>query len=393
MTEYRPVRPQDRGEYRRFTQYAFAAEQGPVGDDTGAPESDLFDLRGVYDSGLKSGCKRYTFEAQLREGTGQVGGLGALATPPEHRGQGYARDLCRGVCREYGDEEVGLVALWPFSTPFYQGMGWATTNEFYDVAVSPSVLPRHGLAGECRRLDSGDWRRLRQVEAGFGDGVVLSMRRSETWWRERTLTNWTGGTEPFVYGYERGGDIAGYLVYTVTDEGSHERTLSVSALGYVDEEAHRSLLEFLRRHGAQIHNIELRRSTDTRPLVLAEDPDEVTCERVPGPMARLTGLSPLGSLDWGVLDRPLSLAVEDPLLPEVAGRVRLSADGITRVGDGADGEPDLRVDIATLTQLYLGRFDPATAERLTGLRVLEDSRRESLAAVFPERRVCLREFF
>jgi len=390
MTAYRPIGPQDRAEYRRFTRYAFAAEQGPLGGDTGGPESDLFDLRGVYDGGLRSGCKRYTFEAQIREGTGQVGGLGALATPPEHRGQGYARELCRAVCREYSEEGVGLVALWPFSTPFYRRMGWARTNEFYDVAVSPSVLPRHEPEGEYRRLDTGDWARLRPVEEVFGDGVTLSMRRSETWWRERTLTNWTGGTEPFVYGYERDGDLAGYLVYTVAEEDSHERTLSVSLPGYVDEEAHRSLLEFLRRHGAQIDNVELQRSTDTRPLALAENPDEVTCERVPGPMARLTGLSPLGDLDWGVLDRPLTVAVEDPLLPELAGRVRVSADGIDH---DAGGEPALRVDVGTLTQLYLGRFDPAAAERLAGLRVFEDSCREALAAVFPERRVCLREFF
>lgn len=394
MTEYRPISPQDRGEYRRFTRYAFAAEQGPLGNDTDTLESDLFDLRGVYDDdGLRSGCKRYSFKTRLREGVGRVGGVGALATPPEHRGQGYARKLCRSVCREYSEEGVGLVVLWPFSTPFYRRMGWATANHLQEVAMAPSALPRHDPEGEYRRLDTGDWARLRPVEAAFGDGVTLSMRRSETWWRERTLTNWTGGTEPFVYGYERDGDLAGYLVYTVVDDDSHERTLSVSAFGYADEEAHRSLLEFLRRHGAQIDNVELQRSTDASPLALAESPDEVTCERVPGPMARLTGLSPLDDLDWGVLDQPLTVAVEDPLLPELAGRVRISTDGIDRAGDTADGDPDLRVDIGSLTQLYLGRFEPVAAERLAGLRVFEDSCREALAAVFPERRVCLREFF
>jgi predicted acetyltransferase len=107
-------------------------------------------------------------------------------------------------------------------------------------------------------------------------------------------------------------------------------------------------------------------------------------------MARLTTLDLLADLDWSMLDRPLTLAVEDPLVPENDGRVRVSADGLD--ANAAD-EPDVRVDIGTLTQLYVGRYDPATAERVAGLSTSGESVRESLAAVFPERQVCLREFF
>jgi len=391
MTEYRPISPEERHPFSQFTRYAFAPEQGPQEEtDTEALESDLFDLRGLYDDGLTSGCKRYTFEAYVRDGIEQVGGLGAVATPPEHRRQGYARNLCREVCREYREEGIELVVLWPFATPFYRRMGWATTNDRYEFALPPTALPAHDQRGSYRRLEARDWARLRPVEAAFGEGVTLSMRRSETWWRERTLTSWTGGAEPFIYGYERTGDLAGYLVYTVTDSDAHERTLSVTALGYVDEESHRGLLEFLRRHGAQIDNVELRCGTDSRLLALATEPDKVTCERVAGPMARLTTLDALDRLDLAGLDRPLTLAVEDPLLPETQTHVRLTDEGVT---EGSDRRPDARTDIGTLTQLYLGRYDPAAAERVAGLTVVEDTCRESLAALFPERPVCLREFF
>jgi predicted acetyltransferase len=393
VTEYRPIAPADHAEYRRFTRYAFAAERGPLGADEGRDfDSDLFDLRGIYDDGLRSGCKRYAFQTRVRDGTELVGGLGALATPPEHRNRGYARDLCRDVCREYSDEGVGLVVLWPFSTPFYRQMGWASAHDRYAFELPPTVLPEHDPRGQFQRLGVDDWERLRGVEAAFDEGVTLSMRRSEAWWRERTLTSWTGGPDPFVYGYERNGELAGYLVYTVEDSDTHERTLSVDALAHVDSEAHRSLLEFLRRHGAQVDNIDLTRSTDSRLLALVEDPDEVTCERVAGPMARLTSLDPLTTLDWGVAGRPLTVAIEDPLLPENEGRVRVSTDGIEDADDEGAGEPDVRVDIGTLTQLYLGRYDPATAERVAGLTV-GDSLRAPLADIFPRRKVCLREFF
>jgi predicted acetyltransferase len=394
MSQYRPIEPEEYGEFSRFTRYAFAAERGPL--DAGQSQSfdsDLFDLRGLYDEGLRSGCKRYTFEAQVRDSIEQVGGLGALATPPEYRGQGDARALCRAVCREYHEDGIDLVVLWPFATPFYASMGWATANDLYEFALPPGALPAHDPRGQYRRLGVDDWERLRRVETAAADGVGLAMRRSADWWRERTLTSWTGGTDPFVYGYERDGDLAGYLIYTVEDSDTHERTLAVSAACSIDREAHRSLLEFLRRHGAQIDNVELSRSTDSRLLALAEDPDAVTCERVPGPMARLTTLDPVAGLDWSVLERPLSLAIEDPLVPENEGRVRVSADGLDAAGDGADSEPDVRVDIGTLTQLYVGRYDPATAERVAGLSTAGESIRQSLAELFPERQVCLREFF
>ena len=391
MAEYRQIDSDDFEEFRRFTRYAFAAERGPLDtDQRQCFDSDLFDLRGLYDGGLRSGCKRYAFETQVRDDSQTVGGLGALATPPEYRREGYARDLCREVCREYHEEGIGLVVLWPFSTPFYASLGWATAHDLHEFGLPPTALPAHDPHGQYRRLGVDDWERLRSVEAAVADGVGLAMRRSEAWWRERTLTSWTGGTDPFVYGYERDGALAGYLIYTVEDSDAHERTLSVSAAGSVDREAHRSLLEFLRRHGAQIDNVELTRPADSRLLALAENPDAVTCERVPGPMARLTSLDPLASLDWGVLERPLTLAVEDPLVPENEGRVRVSDSGVE---EGSDSEPDVRVDIGTLTQLYIGRYDPITAERVAGLSTVEESVREPLKELFPERQVCLREFF
>jgi predicted acetyltransferase len=391
MSEYRPLDPGDYEEFDRFARYAFAPERGPLDAEAGrSVGSALFDLRGLYDGGLKSGCRRYTFEARVRDGIERVGGLGALATPPEYRSQGYASELCRAVCREYSAEGIDLVVLWPFATRFYERMGWATAHDLYEFALPPGAAPAHEPRGRYRRLRVDDWERLRSVETAAASGVGLAMRRSEAWWRERTLTTWTGGAEPFIYGYERNGDLAGYLVYTVEDSDTHERTLSVGAVGSVDREAHRSTLEFLRRHGAQVDNVELTVPTDSQLLALAERPEAVTCERVPGPMVRLTTVDALTGLDWSALDEPLTVAVEDPLVPENDGRVRISEGGLDDPGEDAD--PELRVDIGTLTQMYVGRYDPATARRVAGLSAT-GSLRESLTGLFPERQNCLREFF
>jgi hypothetical protein len=41
----------------------------------------------------------------------------------------------------------------------------------------------------------------------------------------------------------------------------------------------------------------------------------------------------------------------------------------------------------------VGRYDPATAERVGEFKLRTESLLEPLTAVFPERTVCLREFF
>ncbi|WP_231754582.1 sterol carrier protein domain-containing protein [Halapricum sp. CBA1109] len=107
-------------------------------------------------------------------------------------------------------------------------------------------------------------------------------------------------------------------------------------------------------------------------------------------MARLTGLDPLGELDWSVLDHPITLDVSDPLLDATDGLLRVTEDGLERT---TAGTIDAETDIGTLTQLYLGRFDPSTAEHLDGLDIEDNSVRDALATVFPERPICLREFF
>lgn len=397
MVEYRPIDPADYPEYQRFLRYAFAAEHGPLSEEDGQEvDTSLFADRGVYDDGtLKSVCKRYEFEAFVRDGTETVGGVGAVATPPEYRRQGTVRKLLAELCREYHEDGVGLAVLWPFSTPFYRNLGWATANDRYRVEYPPSELPAHDQRGAFRPQTVDDWERFSRVEGECNEGVTLSMRRSETWWRERTLTSWTGGSDPYLYGYERDGELAGYLMYDVRDgDGDHERTLSVDGFGYVDEEAHRALLEYLRRHGAQIDHVIVKRAPWTRPLALAENPDAVTCERQAGAMVRLTGVEYLEELDWSPLAESMTLTIEDPLLPENGGVFRVSPEGrIDEVGGGASLPVDAEIDIGTLSQLVVGRYDPASAERLAGLTLETESLRRPLSEIFPERRVCLQEFF
>ncbi|AEM58000.1 hypothetical protein HISP_12285 [Haloarcula hispanica N601] len=396
MSEFRPVPTTDREACQRMLQYAFAPETGPVTPD---PDSDwppsLFDQRGLYDGdGLRAVCKLYYLDTTVRGEAATVGGLGAVATPPEHRGQGYAADLCRHALHEYREADVGFVTLWPFSTPFYRRLGWSTANTYRRFDLPPSALPDHDTAGQMVRLDADDWERLRQVESASAAGTALSLRRSEAWWRERTLADWDDDGVPYCYGYERNGDLRGYVVYTVADDA--DRTLSATQFAAADEEARRALFAFLGHHGAQIDRVTLQLPPDTDLFHRVDDPGAVDCTVEAGPMVRLTDVDYLERLDWPGGDLDCTLSVNDPLLDRNDGLFRLSVNGGTATVDplpASDSKADVAVNIATLSQLAVGTHGVDAAERLAGLEMFDDSVRGPLADVFQPESVYLGEFF
>jgi len=428
MTEYRPVTAEHRERFAEILQHAFAIEQGPEyagqdeedgdgstddgesADDDGWPPT-LSEPRGVFDDDgrLVSVCKRYHLDAYLHDEYVTIGGLGGVATPPQHRREGHVRTLAAGALEEYREEGVTLVALWPFSTPFYRHLGWGVANKYTEYELPPAQLSfARGAAGEVRQLSPDDWERLRPVETAFGEGTALSLRRSETWWRERTLGAWPGDTAPYIYGYERDGELRGYVLYTV-DTDADGRTLRVKDLAHADADAYRGLLGFLSDHDSQADTIDLRRATGTELLDRVDDPEQVECRIETGPMVRLTDVATaLEASPWPeAVDLRFILGVSDPLLHHNNGRFEVAVDDgavtveTARSGDGSTGEADggddeaadLSTDVATLSQLFVGTYDAREAERLDNLTVRRESLRAPLLDAFPGRSVCLREFF
>lgn len=395
MIEYRSIPDADEETFRQTLQYAFSPDRGPTrsaSDDDWPPT--LGEPRGMYAADdLVSVCKLYTLPGRVRGTEAEIGGIGAVATPPEHRRNGYVRKLCRHALDEYHDDGVGVAALWAFSTPFYGQFGWATAYDFTRVEAPPETLPTHDPVGGFRRLDADDWERLQSADATHSADATLSLRRTEQWWREQTFDG--GEDPPYCYGYVREGDLAGYLLYDVEDDD--EQTLSVFNRSFVDEEARAALLDFLARHGAQIEKVVVRTEPNGEFLARVDDPADVFCEIKTGPMLRLTSVSWLSNLDWPAVNLDCTLSVTDPLLDRIDGRYELSvADGsvsVDRLGDSADGDADVAVDIGTLSQLVVGTHDVATAERVAGLDVRTESVREPLARLFEPGSVDIRQLF
>lgn len=389
--------------FRRIVDYAFHPEAGPQTYDD-EPER-IADRYGAFvGDELVSACGHYDFRANLRGEWVRLAGLAAVATPPEHRREGYVGALIDDALDRWRGE-YPLAALWPFARSYYEQFGWATANTATTYTCPPDQLgfARGAAEGRARPVDPDEWRELQSVHEAAAEATTLALkRRSETWWRERVLSE-GGDDRPWAYVWERDGEPRGYLVYGFEDagEGFDDRRLAVDDMAAVDHEARLGLLGFLADHDSQATEVRFAGDARTDLLDLVPDPDAIDCEVETGPMVRVVDAADaLEACPYPAeASADLTLRVTDETVDWNDGAFRLTVDDGTGECEpvGADGESvadaDATLDIGTLSQLVVGYHDAAAARRVGGLSVDEESVADALAALFPPERVYLRTFF
>lgn len=412
IMDYRPIPEAHTERVRRLLTYAFRPESGPDLDDEEHPRPDIYHRRGLYDvdadtpeddldpDDLQVMCAYYDFTARLRGDFHRVGGVSAVASPPESRRHGFIADLLSHLHREFRAKGIAFAALWPFEYAFYRRYGYAMSQQYTETRLSPEALNAvvPDSAGSFRRLDADDWAAVDEVHRAWAT-EALSLRRTEGWWRTRAFRGWR--KDPYAYGWEdESGDLRGYLFYTVDEDGDDKR-MTVHELAAVDDEARGHLLRFCRDHDSQVDEVQVYSHRDDPTLLdTLADPRAAEVRIKPGPMVRIVDLEAAIdalSLDsTGVNSARLTLAVDDDHCEWNDGlfTLEVGSDGIDcRRCDDDDAVADVSVEIGALSQLVVGSRSVADLERTDDLTVETDAAREMLAAVFPSERVFLREGF
>lgn len=419
MDEDREYRGVDESTFERYVRYAFRPTAGPPGDestdeeptDEGAtegetdedgPEVERFE-RGLYrpdheDPVAVAGY--HDFRARIRGAYHRLGGVTLVATPPEHRRQGYVRELLGRTLEEFRTEGIHHSALWPFERSFYRRLGWETGSRYLRIEAPPRQLRSAGADrdGEFRPTSAEEWERLVPVHGAHGAGRGLHLDRTEAWWRRRVFEGW--GDDPYVYRWEdEDGETRAYLTYVIEDgDGEDGRVLSVREASWADPLARRQLWRFLGDHDSQVERVKFVAPFDPElPLIEAvEDPSSVTVEVEAGHMVRLTdvaaGLSALAYPD-GASDE-LGVAVRDPLVDANDRTFVLSVeDGHADcVPPGGETDPDVSLGVGHLSQLAVGYRD-ASAMAAAGHLDAPPEPVGRLDALFPAGPVWLREGF
>jgi predicted acetyltransferase len=422
--EYRALPTAHTDAWRRLVKYAFSPEEGPdfdTDEDRDSPAE--FARRGLYDVGgrddrppttaggrgetdvefgpldsepdaggdgndasaapavdtLAAACGLYDFRLRIRGAYRRVGGVSAVASPPETRRRGHVGAMLEGVHRELRREGVAFAALWPFNYEFYRRFGYGQVGQWAETTVPPDELSAVAAApsGQFRRLDAADTDAVARVYDEWAS-APLAMDRTDDWWRLRVFDSWR--RRPYVYGWSRDGALRSYVVYSIDqreeDGGSDDKRLQVYEAAAVDHEARDQLYRFCRDHDSQVGSVAFRHSiAEARALqTRLTDPRAASVEVKPGGMIRTVDAA--AAVDALVFPRDadgqVTLAIDDDACPWNDGVFVLSvADGAgdlqpvdTVDSSGSTTAVDVRLDVAAFAQLLVGATDAATlAER------------------------------
>lgn len=401
MPEYRPLPEARNEEFGELLTYAFRPQAGPGGtpDEDELPP-DMGEKRGTFEGDdLLAVCRHYFWDGRVRGESVGLAGLTAVASPPESRRRGVVGEMLVESLREYRDRDYSFAALWPFKRSFYARYGWATANEYakLDATVDALSFAESYAEGEFRPADRDDWERLDRVYRAHADRYSLTVNRTREWWRGRVFQSY--GTDPYVYLYERDGDPAGYLVYVVDDDDG--RTFRVYEAGFVDFDAFLNLVRFTYYHDSQVEDVDWYGAADgeLRDLLdLVDDPGDLEYEVHLGPMIRLVDVErALEAIPYpGSVDRRVVIDVTDEHAEWNDGRFVLDVSGGSadcRRVDSSAADPDVSVDVGTLSQLAVGYRSVDALSRVGSLAVADEETATDLAAAFPTADSFLRDGF
>ncbi|GAB3031343.1 GNAT family N-acetyltransferase [Natronobiforma cellulositropha] len=403
MAVYREL-PEERFDaFYEYVRYAFLPERGiPEYDPEEDEHPEISARRALYEAGAPADadplclCAHLWFDTRVRGETHPSAGLSAVASPPEHRRGGHVRQLLEASLEEYRERGLHFATLWPFRYRFYAQYGWEYADDRVRVECPPEALAfatdAIGERGTFRRLEADEFAALAPVYEAHTEGYGLALERDETWWRYRVFEHWRD--DPFVYGWERDGEIRAYVVCTFDGELG-ERTMTVSDHAFVDHESHLAALSFCHRHDSQVETVTFETPSDSSLLDVVPDPDELERTLTAGPMVRLVDVSEaLEALSYpaGETER-VTIAVEDPLAAWNDGTFTLAVTDGEATCRPSSEPPEVTLDVGTLSQLAVGARRVETLERTERLSSTDAAGVETLGRLFPPEPVYLREFF
>jgi len=167
------------------------------------------------------------FDANFNGRTIKCGGIAGVASSPPMRKQGLVRAVITECLRRLHDQNVEISALWPFSYPFYERMGYAVTDLQYDVTQKIDAIPDVGDSSRFRPVKLDDFAMMMPVHQRWNKTFNLSFERnSKRWHRQVTRPD----THYALYLHDDA-----YMIWSL--DNRKERKLKVLEWAYLTDEA------------------------------------------------------------------------------------------------------------------------------------------------------------
>jgi predicted acetyltransferase len=321
--------------------------------------------RGMYlDGQLVSQLELYQFEMMAGRTTIPIAGIGAVATPPEHRRRGYVGAMLRAALGEMRERGLHLALLGAFKESFYGRYGWAIFSERRVYTAAPAQFaPFLRKQGQFVPVGPESIAELDSIYRGALRGRVGPLMRNPAWWRNAVLGSayWQRQHHAFLWRDEQGQGRA-YLIYRM-DSQQGKDTLQTREIVALDPVARAQLFGFLAGFDGQVDLVRFRAPADAPVNLLFPDPLESGIElhfmaRVVDVAALLTAYPYPKDVEGR-----LTIAITDDLLAHNQGVFELEvAGGVGQVRQlPADTPAGVACDVRVLGQLVSRLLRPRVA--------------------------------
>lgn len=331
-------------------------------------------LIGCDERRIAAACQIHPLRQWIAGEAMPMTGVGTVAISPTHRRQGRAAELVTESLRAGRDRGDIVSALFPFRIAFYHRLGYGLAGEALQYQVPASTLPDSTERHRVELLDTDDLRAealsLYDRWAATQSGQLA--RAPRLWWQMTCEP----GRALFGYRSHRG-ELEGYaLVIYRTD--TQPRFLEVDELVWTTDLARRGVYAWLGSLDDQWPYILMRALPSERLGDWLREPRlppaaapawrlwSASATLMTGPMFRL--LDVRAAFEGRRVQQAPTLAVAievtDPMFEENCGSWRIALDAGRAIVERTGGlDLSLRMDISTLSRIFIGALSPTAALR------------------------------
>jgi predicted acetyltransferase len=325
--------------------------------------------------GIAAACQIHPLRQWVAGEPMPMTGVGTVAISPVRRKQGRAAELVTAALRA-GRERGDIVsALFPFRVSFYQRLGYGLAGEALQYQVPTGTLP-----------DSAERHRVAVIESDDERAEALALYNrwaaTQNGQLERSARLWQtiAGTGHALLGYRaHHGGLEGYaLVIYRTDLQPQERYLEVDEMVWATDSARRGLYAWLGSLGDQWQQILLRALPSDRLGDWLREPRlphgtappwrlwAPSATLMSGPMFRLIDVRAAfeGRRVEPTPAMAVAIEIEDAQFEENCGSWRIALDAGRAIVERTGAlDVSLRMDISTLSRIFIGSLSPTSALR------------------------------
>ena len=278
---------------------------------------------------------------------------------PASTRRGVATDLMRHQLHDFAARGEAVATLRASEATIYEryGYGVASMSRTVEVQTARAALrPDTPPGGPVRLLEPADvWHALPRIYADNRPSRPGTIDRPDVWWQGVRLRAESGSSPWYVAVHGAPGCETGFVRYRPTDTNkwfiSDQRTIVVEDFFAPDVESYLGLLRFLL--GLDLIDrvvFWMLPVDDPLPWLLVDQRGAKVTATHDETWLRIVDVEKTLAARHYIGDDAVTIAIDDPLLPDNSVTVAVTGDGAERT----DRHPQLHVKVAGLAAVVLG---------------------------------------